>query len=166
MQIPIDWMIGGYYTDTMKQTAWERVPNLVQHMGYKSTFNGNGDERKGMKSQSFQLDEQNTTLAGAVHQTAENGYVGCFRDAPGRDRDLSGLFSWQGSAGRSPASCAEYCKQYRFFAIQVRGMRATRCTCSISARRLPFLPSLPLPSPFPHLLSPSPALFYRVYMGA
>ena len=76
---PVDLAIPKHF-DRNGRFVHERMPNLFQHMGYVSTFDGNGKEREDMKSSTFQRNEVNTThYAYEIDETS--GYIGCFRDS-------------------------------------------------------------------------------------
>ena len=75
---PVDLAIPKYF-DPRGHIVHERMPNLFQHMGYVSTFSGNGKERESLKSATFQRNEANTTHM--QFPVGASGYIGCFQDS-------------------------------------------------------------------------------------
>jgi hypothetical protein len=150
---PVDWLIGKYFANLKQMATFERAPSLVQHMGARSSFKGNGAERQKFKSISFVLNASAvpTDSYDAAHM-GDSPYIGCFADRLGtRDRDLSGLFDWSG-AHKTPKKCAEFCKLFRYFALQ----NGAECYCGNeygSYGALPetkcAMPGLVLQCPFP-----------------
>ena len=134
---PVDLAIPRYF-DRRGHIVHERMPNLFQHMGYVSTFSGNGKERENLKSSTFQRNEANVTHA--QFPVGASGFIGCFRDsADGKsalsphpplceltsstDRDLTGFFRLEGAG--SPLLCAQLCKTMMYFGLQNGG----QCFC-------------------------------------
>ena len=75
---PVDLAIPKHF-DRNGRFVHERMPNLFQHMGYVSTFSGNGKERESLKSATFQRNEANTTHM--QFPVGASGYIGCFQDS-------------------------------------------------------------------------------------
>eukprot|EP00051_Salpingoeca_urceolata_P006312 m.83791 g.83791 ORF g.83791 m.83791 type:complete len:565 (-) comp14776_c0_seq1:337-2031(-) len=112
---PVDALVAAFFIQEQPSLrVYERVPNLVQHIGHVSTFQGNGKERLAFKSMTFQRDERDVRSLAAP--TNEFSYIGCFKDAI-KERDLLGLFD-QNGVHNTPGKCAKFCKNYLFFAMQ------------------------------------------------
>ena len=53
MERPVDWLVPGFLVGGKSLRAFELIPNLFQHKGRHSTFDGNGKERAKMRSRTF-----------------------------------------------------------------------------------------------------------------
>eukprot|EP00050_Salpingoeca_kvevrii_P021090 m.106194 g.106194 ORF g.106194 m.106194 type:complete len:489 (+) comp9170_c0_seq2:40-1506(+) len=113
-EFPVDILLSEFFHKEHDMQSYERVPNLFQHMGHKSTFDGNGWERYYMKSNTFEWNEEETFMS--QQKIRSDGFIGCFKDDLQR-RDMNGAWDQSGASGL-PHRCAEFCQEFKYFALQ------------------------------------------------